>query len=83
MGLHVATKEKLKRISLTLPSALYEELDSIKQEKNSSTVEVIRQAIHFWIEHQVAVKMAEGYRLGNEDNQLLMKEFEHVDKEIW
>ena len=83
MGLHTGSEEKLKRISLTLPTALYEELDSIKQKKNTSTVEVIRQAIHFWIEHQVAEKMAEGYRLENEENQALMKQFEHVDKEIW
>ena len=83
MGLHSITDEKLKRISLTLPTALYEELDSIKQKMNRTTVDVIRQAIHFWIDHQVAEKMAEGYRLGNEDNQLLMKEFEHVDKENW
>ncbi|MCH7887567.1 MAG: ribbon-helix-helix protein, CopG family [Candidatus Marinimicrobia bacterium] len=83
MGLHTGSEEKLKRISLTLPTTLYEELDSIKQKKNTSTVEVIRQAIHFWIEHQVAEKMAEGYRLENEENQALMKQFEHVDKEIW
>lgn len=83
MGLHIPTEEKLKRISLTLPATLYEELDSIKQKKNTSTVDVIRQAIHFWIDHQVAEKMAEGYRLGNKENQLLMKEFEHVDKENW
>ena len=83
MGLHIQVEEKLKRISLTLPTTLYEELDSIKQEKNTSTVEVIRQAIQYWIDHQVAEKMAEGYRLGKEENQLLMKEFEHVDNENW
>ena len=83
MSLHNAGDEKLKRVSLTLTTSLYEELDSIKQEQNTSTVEAIRQAIHFWIDHQVAEKMAEGYRLGNEENKALMKEFEHVDKEIW
>ena len=44
---------------------------------------MIRQAIQYWIDHQVAKKMAEGYRLGKEENQLLMKEFEHVDNENW
>ena len=83
MGLQISTDEKLKRVSLTLPIALYEELDSIRQKKKTSTVEVIRQAIQYWIDHQVAEKMAEGYRLGNEENQALMQEFEHVDKETW
>ena len=83
MGLHISTEEKLKRVSLTLPIALFEELDSIKRRKNASTVEVIRQAIHYWIEHQVAEEMARGYKLGNEENRALMKEFEHVDKETW
>ncbi len=83
MGLQSRSEEKLKRISLTLPIPLYEEFDSLKQKMKTTTVEAIRQAIHFWIDHQVAEKMAQGYRLGNEENQALMKEFEHVDKENW
>ena len=76
-------KEELRRISLTLPNSLYEELDSVIRKWNLRKVEVIRQAISFWLEHRIADMMAEGYRAMAREDLEMLQEFKHVDREVW
>ena len=72
-----------KRVSLTLPGQLHDELTSASREQNISKVAAIRLAIESWLEEQVQAEMAEGYAAIAQDSARIMQEFEHVDRENW
>ncbi len=77
------SKETLKRISLTLPNSLHDKFEEIRKKVHLNKVEAIREALNLWIQKQLAEEMIEGYKsMWNEDLEIL-KEFEHVDREIW
>jgi len=76
-------KEELKRLSLTLPSSLYDEFIARAKEKNLALVEGVRQAIALWLEQQIAAEMEEGYKAIAEESLALMEEFKYVDQECW
>ncbi|ODS30367.1 MAG: hypothetical protein SCARUB_04526 [Candidatus Scalindua rubra] len=83
MRLEHSSKEELKRVSLTLPNSLHDEFEEIRQRVHLNKVEAIREAVNLWIQKQLAEEMIEGYKsMWNEDLEML-KEFEHVDREIW
>ena len=73
----------LKRVSLTLPEQLHDELTSASREQNLSKVAAIRLAIAAWLEEQVEAEMAAGYTALAQDSVGIMAEFEHVDRENW
>ena len=76
-------KEELKRLSLTLPSSLYDEFIARAKENNLALVEGVRQAIAMWLEQKIAKEMEEGYKAVKEDSLALLEEFKHVDREGW
>jgi len=76
-------KEELKRMSLTLPNSLYEELVEITKKNDLALVEGVRQAITLWLEKKIETEMEEGYEAIKEDSLALMEEFKYVDQECW
>ena len=72
-----------KRVSLTLPEQLHNELTSASREQNISKVAAIRLAIASWLKEQVEAEMAEGYAALAQDSAKIMQEFEHADRENW
>ena len=75
--------EGLRRVNLSLPSALYDELTAVVREDELTYVEAIRQAIAYWLEQRTSEKMRAGYQALADEEHDLLEEFKHVDREIW
>ena len=72
-----------KRVSLTLPEQLHDELTSMSRDQNITKVAAIRLAIASWLEKQVEAEMAAGYTALAQESARIMQAFEHVDRENW
>ncbi len=77
------TAKEIKRINLSLPGPLYDELSEVVQEEELTYTEAIRQAVAHWLAQRTRAKMAEGYKALAQENLDLLREFEHVDEEAW
>jgi len=75
--------EGLKRMSLTLPTSLYDEFVEYTKKYDLAMVEGMRQAISQWIERRIEAEMIEGYEVIKEDSLALLEEFKYVDRECW
>ena len=74
---------ELKRVNFNLPISLHNELSRVVRERSLTMTDALRSAIAFWLEHEIAEEMAEGYRVTAKENLELLKEFEIVDQETW
>ena len=77
------TAKEIKRINLSLPQPLYDELSEVVQEEELTYTEAIRQAVAHWLDQRTRAKMAEGYKALARENLDMLTEFEHVDEEAW
>ncbi len=77
------TAKEIKRINLSLPVSLYDELSEVVQEEEMTYTAVIRQAVTHWLDQRTKVKMAEGYKALAQENLDLLVEFKHVEEEAW
>ena len=74
---------RVRRLSLALPSSLFDELEEVKKEQSDSYVGIISDALEHWFEYRKAKLMQEGYLATNDSNDALMDEFRAVDSENW
>lgn len=77
-----STKET-KRVNLSLPVPLYDELSEVVHEEELTYTEAIRQAVAHWLDQRTKAKMVEGYKVLAQENLDMLAEFEHVDEEAW
>ncbi len=77
------TAKEIKRINLSLPEPLYDELSEVVQEEELTYTAAIRQAVAHWLDQRTRAKMAEGYKALAQENLDLLAEFEHVDEKAW
>ncbi len=82
MRTHHSGEEK-SRLSLLLPVSLNEELSTIADEENKSKTGIVRQALTHWFDVRRMKKMEEGYLAMAAEDQNIMDEFKHVDKDVW
>ena len=72
-----------KRVNLSLPVPLYNELSAVVHEEELTYTEAIRRAVANWLDQRTRAKMVEGYKVLAQENRHLLAEFEHVDEESW
>ncbi len=79
-GLHA---KETKRVNLSLPVPLYNELSQVVHEEELTYTEAIRRAVADWLDQRTKAKMVQGYKVLAQENHKLLAEFEHVDGETW
>ena len=72
-----------KRVNLSLPVPLYNELSTVVHQEKLTYTEAIRLAVTNWLDQRTRAKMVEGYKVLAQENRHLLAEFEHVDEESW
>ena len=77
------TAKDTKRVNLSLPVPLYNELSAVVHEEKLTYTEAIRLAVTNWLDQRTRAKMVEGYKVLAQENRHLLAEFEHVDEESW
>ena len=75
--------KETKRVNLSLPGPLYDELSEVVHEEELTYTEAIRLAVANWLDQRTKAKMVEGYEVMAKENLDLLADFEHVDKETW
>lgn len=75
--------KETKRVNLSLPEPLYNQLSAVVHEEELTYTEAIRRAVADWLDQRTKAKMVEGYKVMAQENLDLLAEFEHVDKETW
>ena len=77
-----ASKET-KRINLSLPQPVYDELSEVVREEELTYTEAIRQAVTNWLDQRTRARMVAGYQALAQENLDMLAEFKHVDEEAW
>ncbi len=72
-----------RRVNLSLPEPLYNQLSEVVHEEELTYTEAIRRAVADWLDQRTKAKMVEGYKVLAQENLDLLAEFEHVDQETW
>ena len=72
-----------RRVNLSLPEPLYNQLSEVVHEEELTYTEAIRRAVAAWLDQRTKAKMVEGYKVLAQENLDLLAEFEHVDQETW
>ena len=72
-----------KRVHITLPSVVYEELNSISEESDIKYIDAIREAISDWMNAKKKELRREGYLVRAKEDLAMMEEFKQIDGEIW
>ena len=75
--------KETRRVNLSLPEPLYNELSAVVHEEELTYTEAIRRAVANWLDQRTPAKMVEGYKVLAQENRHLLAEFEHVDEESW
>lgn len=75
--------KETKRVNLSLPEPLYNQLSAVVHEEALTYTEAIRRAVADWLDQRTQAKMVEGYKIQAQENLRLLAEFEHVDEETW
>ncbi len=75
--------KETKRVNLSLPEPLYNQLSAVVHEEELTYTEAIRRAVAHWLDQRTKAKMVEGYKVLAQENLDLLAEFEHVDQETW
>ena len=83
MPAHGPPAKDTKRVNLSLPVPLYNELSAVVHEEEITYTEAIRRAVANWLDQRTQAQMVEGYKVLAQENLDLLAEFEHVDEETW
>ena len=79
----IITGGATKRVHITLPNAVYEELNSISAESNIKYIDAIREAITDWMSAKKSELRREGYLARAEEDLAMLDEFKEIDGEVW
>ena len=77
------SRSTVRRLSLTLPAPLFDDLEAARVEEGATYVAIISAALERWLELHKAKKMAAGYIAMNDQNDTMMDEFKAIDAELW